>query len=80
MAKLFVVDTVEFQPIVQEARRGGLMVRRIGDYYEVRGDESIIVERARCGLRDALWYGALTGGFQGRIDTFDADRLIITDE
>lgn len=76
MPCLFVLDVPEFAPLIAGAA-GAHKVRRRGGYAAIEAPESVVVERARSGLGDALWYGALTGGYEGRIVEFSADRLVI---
>lgn len=75
MATLYVLDVPEFAPLVQAAQ-AALKVTRNGDYFAVRGDEVRIARKAT-GLRKSIWYGALTGGFEGRLAKFDDDELVI---
>jgi hypothetical protein len=54
-----------------------MQVKRAGDYFAVSGKE-IRITRKATGLRKAVWYGALTGGFDGRLERFDDDELVIS--
>jgi hypothetical protein len=76
MPILFVLDVPEFAPLIAGAA-GGHKVRRRGGYAAIEAPDNVVVERARSGLGDAVWYGALTGGYEGRIVEFSADRLVI---
>ena len=76
MPSLFVLDVPEFAPLIAGAASGHA-VRRRGGYAMIEAADKIVVERSRSGLGDAVWYGALTGGYQGRIVEFSADRLVI---
>jgi len=76
MPSLFVLDVPEFAPLIAGAASGH-QVRRRGGYATIEAPEKVVVERARSGLGDALWFGALTGGYEGRIVEFSADRLVI---
>jgi hypothetical protein len=76
MATLYVLDVPEFAPFVQAAH-SILRVTKNGDYYVLSGDE-IRIPRKATGLRKAVWYGALTGGFAGRLERFDDDELVIS--
>ena len=75
MPTLYVLDVPEFAPFVQGAR-GSMRVQRSGDYFALSGDE-IRISRRSTGLRKAVWYGALTGGFEGTLQRFDDDELVI---
>ena len=76
MPCLFVLDGPEFAPLIAGAGDAHKVSRR-GGYAASEAPESVVVERARSGLGDAVWYGALTGGYEGRIVEFSADRLVI---
>ena len=76
MATLYVLDVPEFAALVAAAR-SCLDVTKRGDYFAVRGGE-IRISRQATGLRKAVWYGALTGGFEGALRRFDDDELIIS--
>ena len=76
MPSLFVLDVPEFAPLIAGAA-GAHKVSRRGGYAAIEAPERVVVERARSGLGDAVWYGALTGGYEGRIVEFSADRLVI---
>ena len=76
MPSLFVLDVPEFAPLIAGAASSH-RIRRRGGYAAIEAPEKVVVERARSGLGDAVWYGALTGGYEGRIVEFSADRLVI---
>ena len=76
MATLYVLDVPEFAALVAAARNS-LEVRKKGDYFAVSGKE-VRIAREVTGLRKAVWYGALTGGFEGALRRFDDDELIIS--
>ena len=75
MATLYVLDVPEFAPLVNSARSNH-QVNRKGDYFTVSAKE-IRIAREPTGLRKAVWYGALTGGFEGALRRFDDDELVI---
>jgi hypothetical protein len=76
MPCLFVLDVPEFAPLIAGAAAGHSVRRRAG-YAMIEAPDRIIVERAKSGLGDAVWFGALTGGYEGRIVEFSAERLVI---
>lgn len=76
MPRLFVLDVPEFAPLIAGAVADH-RVRRQGGYATIEAADAVVIERTRSGLGDAVWYGALTGGYQGRIVEFSADRLMI---
>jgi hypothetical protein len=76
MATLYVLDVPEFAPLLA-AKSDGVRVARHGpDYFALSG-ERIRIARKATGLRKAVWYGALTGGFEGTLLRFDDDELVI---
>ena len=75
MATLYVLDVPEFAPLVAAAR-ASLDVKKAGDYFAVSARE-VRISREATGLRKAVWYGALTGGFEGALRRFDDDELVI---
>ncbi len=75
MATLYVLDVPEFAPFVGAAQ-ASLRVSKKGDYFVLAGEE-IRIARKATGLRRAVWYGALTGGFEGSLQRFDDDELVI---
>jgi non-ribosomal peptide synthetase component E (peptide arylation enzyme) len=80
MATLFVLDVPEFAPLQRAARQAGLAVQQAdGGYLRFDGAPELALERARAGLGKAVWYGALTAGYVGRVVRFDDDRLVISD-
>ena len=76
MPSLFVLDVPEFAPLIAGAASSH-RIRHRGGYAAIEAPEKVVVERARSGLGDAVWYGALTGGYEGRIVEFSAVRLVI---
>jgi hypothetical protein len=81
MALIFVLDVPEFRALVEAAREGArYQVRepRLG-YWTIEGRPGLRFERKALGFKPAVWHGALTGGFVGRITRFDNDVLEIED-
>ncbi len=76
MPSLFVLDVPEFAPLIAGAA-GTHRVRRRAGYAAIEASDQVVVERAKSGLPDAVWFGALTGGYEGRVVEFSADRLVI---
>lgn len=79
MPSLFVLDVPEFAPLIAGAAKDHRVTRRNG-YALIESPDSILVERSKSGLGDAVWYGALTGGYEGRVNEFSATRLAIGKE
>ncbi len=79
MASLFVLDVPEFAPLIHAAGQGGTQVLRKANFARLSAPGRLVVDRAATGLGLAIWYGALTGGYQGRVERFDGDQIVISD-
>ncbi|WP_217429532.1 hypothetical protein [Sphingomonas bacterium] len=84
MSGFYILDVPEFAPVVAAARsleRCRVHAARAG-YLFVEFDGEIEIDRAATGLAEAVWFGCLTGGLDGRIVRFDATsiRLAPTNE
>jgi len=77
MTTLYVLDIPEFGAFVEAAENQGMTVRRAGDYVEVTADGPLEIRRAQVGARPAVWFAALTAGYQGRLVTLDEYRLLL---
>ena len=75
MPALFILDTDEFLPLVRAAEKRGLSVRRSRGYAVISSPSEILIERSVASVGDAIWYGALTGGFEGAVAEFSGSRL-----
>ena len=80
MTTLYVLDIPEFAAFIEAADSQGMSVRRGGDYVEVTTVGPLEIERAQVGARPAIWFAALTAGFQGRLVALDEDRLLLAEE
>lgn len=75
---LYVLAMPEFAPLVEAARKQRkLSVKRHKAHFEISAEGAIAIRRSATGLGRALWFGALTGGFDGLIDKFDETMLRI---
>ena len=84
MSGFYVLDVPEFEPVVEAARtleRCRVHTSR-GGYRFVEFDGEIEISRAATGLTEAVWFGCLTGGLDGKIVRFDTKgiRLAPTNE
>jgi hypothetical protein len=78
MARLFVLDVAEFEPLIAAAATSGYAVERAGDYAVIDSAGSpLSIQHAQTGMREALWFGSLTGGYEGRLEAFDDHTLRI---
>ena len=77
-ATLYVLDVPEFAPLVDAARRqSGLAVTRDAAHFEITAKGAMAIERSATGLERAVWFGALTGGYVGKVERFDDSELRI---
>ena len=74
MSGFYVLDVPEFAPVVVAA--GKLAQCRVqaacAGYIFVEFDGQVEIKRSDTGLGEAVWFGCLTGGLDGKILGFDA--------
>jgi hypothetical protein len=73
----YVLDVPEFAAMVSVARtmsRCRVHAARRG-YIYVEFDGEVEIERAATKLSEAVWFGCMTGGLDGKIVSFDAERI-----
>jgi hypothetical protein len=81
MPELFILNTPEFEPIVETARRAGMRIHDDGDYLTATSAEpQVTLLRRHTNVRPSIWFAALTGGLTGEIITFDHDMLCIRED
>ena len=77
MSGFYVLNVPEFASIVRAVKtneRCRVHAPRRG-YIYVEFDGAVEIERAATNLGEAVWFGCLTGGLDGKIVSFDADRI-----
>jgi hypothetical protein len=77
MSGFYVLDVLEFSSLVDAAMKSGrckLHPKR-GHYRFVEFENEIEILRRDTRMSEAVWYGCLTGGLDGKITHFDSDRL-----
>jgi hypothetical protein len=77
LSGFYVLDVPEFASVVTAAKkieRCQVSEPKRG-YIFVQFDGEVEISRAATGLGEAVWFGCLTGGLDGKIVTFDADRI-----
>lgn len=81
-ASAFVLDVPEFAALFDVAGKteGYSTTPLPNGYVRIDGNPGIRLGRKALGFKPAVWYGALTGGFAGRIEQFDMDALVIAAE
>ena len=84
MSGFFVLDVPEFRPFLSAALRSDRCrahpPRR--GYHYVEFDAEVEIHRAETGMNEAVWFGCMTAGIDGRIARFDSERirLVATNE
>ena len=84
MSGFFVLDVPEFRPLVTAALRSERCrahpTKR--GYHYVEFDTEVEIHRADTGMNEAIWFGCLTAGLDGKIARFDSERirLVATNE
>ena len=80
MPVLYFPDVAEYAPFLT-ALDGlpGVTTQRAGGYVAASSNGEIAIARAATGLGEAVWFGALVGGFAGRILQFDDMLLRVGD-
>ena len=78
MPALYVLSVPEFQPLIDYAEAAAeLTVLAQGDYRKIECAGTVTIPRAATGMGQAVWFGALVGGFEGGILEFNENRLMI---
>ena len=77
MSGFYVLSVPEFAPLIDAAIKSGAskVHPRRGHYQFVEFENEIEILRRDTRMIEAVWYGCLTGGLDGKIAHFDADRL-----
>jgi hypothetical protein len=77
LSGFYVLDVPEFASVVTAAKaieRCRVHEPKRG-YIFVQFDGEVEIKRAATGLGEAVWFGCLTGGLDGKIVAFDAERI-----
>jgi hypothetical protein len=84
MSGFYVLDVAEFDPLVRAAEQHERCRVHpvVAGYRYVEFDGEIEIRRETTGLGEAVWFGCLTAGLDGKITSFtsDAIRLAPTNE
>ncbi len=82
MVTLFVPDLPEFAALVEASRNtpGCNIQPPHQGYWRIEADRELRFNRKTMGLKPALWYSALSGGFKGHILEYGRDELRIGSE
>jgi len=77
MSGFYVLDVAEFAPLVRaaEAHERCRVHRVIAGYRYIEFDGEIEIKREMTGLGEAVWFGCLTAGLDGKITSFTSDAI-----
>lgn len=80
MSGFYVLDVPEFASLLEAAMKSGhCKVHPKRGYYQfVEFEHEIEILRRDTRMNEAVWYGCLTGGLDGKISHFDGERLKLT--
>jgi hypothetical protein len=71
MPALYILDVGEFSALVKcAAADASLTIRKSGSYHRIETDGEIVIRRGDTNMGEAVWFGALVGGFEGRLVEF----------
>jgi hypothetical protein len=80
MAAIYLLNVPEFQPIAVSAKQQGLTVTTLqSGYIRLESPGVLELRRKPTGVKLPVWFGAPTGGLEGRIELFDNDVLRVVD-
>lgn len=79
MAGFYVLDVAEFAPMVEAARADprARVHEPVAGYRFVEFADRISIDRQATGLEEAVWFGCLTAGLDGKIAEFTAERITL---
>ena len=77
MSGFYILDVPEFAPLVEAARQNTKcrVHDTVAGYRFVEFDDFIVIERHATGFKEAVWFGCLTAGLDGKIAEFTSERL-----
>ncbi len=81
MPKLYVLNVPEFEGLIESARnKSNCTIRSVGQSYRcIESDRPIKFVRREVGVGPAVWYGAFTGGIDGRLVDFGREEVTLVD-
>ena len=79
---IFVPDLPDFSPVIKGVREQSTvnLIPPKAGYWQVQSADRLSFSRKGLGLRVALWYSMLAGGYCGRMVEYSRDTLIIESE
>jgi hypothetical protein len=77
MSGFYVLNVPEFSSLIGAAIKSGRckVHPKRGHYQFVEFENEIEILRRDTCMNEAVWYGCLTGGLDGKITHFDSERL-----
>ena len=77
MSGFYVLDVAEFDPLVRAAEKNDRcrVHNVIAGYRYVEFDGEIEITRESTGLGEAVWFGCLTAGLNGKITSFTSQSI-----
>ena len=77
MSGFYVLDVPEFAALVEAALvNPKCRVHQVrAGYRLIEFDDAVTIERHDTGLKEAVWFGCLTAGLDGKIAEFTSERL-----
>lgn len=76
MAAIYFPDVPEYRPFISIlSQRPAVRHQRAAGYVAFTSDQPIEIKRSETGLEEAVWFGALVGGFEGQVALFN-DRTL----
>ncbi|MEJ2866710.1 hypothetical protein WCD74_02980 [Actinomycetospora sp. OC33-EN08] len=75
MTALYVLDVPENTSVAKVAAESGASVGKVGPYFEITADGSIVIDRRATGCRHAVWYSCVAGVAGGEIVQHDKNAL-----
>ena len=78
MPRLYFMDVPEYRPFIDLLGRDASLAKdQAAGYVRFSGNGEITGRRAYTGLGEAVWFGALVAGFEGRIVRFTDEELVV---
>ncbi|WP_026121860.1 hypothetical protein [Paraburkholderia kururiensis] len=76
---IFVPDLPDFAPLVEAVcqRPDIRLVQPKAGYWQIQSSGRLQLGRKALGLRTALWFSMLTGGYVGRLSEYTKDAMTI---
>ena len=79
---IFVPDLPDFNPVIRaiSGKADITLIPPKAGYWQLQAPDRVSFSRKGLGLRVALWYSMLAGGYCGRMVEYSRDTLIIENE